>query len=134
MSEQLRLRLAGTPRQYMDSNFLMTVRTATTQMLENRLCAIAIFDPGRSARIQKDIEKLAGQLAVEGVSGTFGVPEIMQVSFGDLDVVMAYGVVVKGETRRGRLEGDYWFVIMHADELELALDEVFKLEKVLTVQ
>lgn len=127
---RLRLVLAGDPRHYMDGNYLMTIRTATTQMLENRLCALAIFNPQRSATMQKTIEKEAGAIIEDGLKGVFGAPEIKRIEFDDFQVVMAYGAVVKGGSSKGRQIADYWFVIMHADELETVLKEVFKLKRI----
>lgn len=128
----LRLKLDPT-RPYIDNNFNITIRTGMSQSLANRLTSIAIFDAARKARIQQDLERLGAELSAQSAAGCFNVPEIVYVAFGELEVVLVFGVVVKGLSRYGRLEGSYWFLALHLEELEAALDEVFKLSEVLRV-
>lgn len=126
----LRLKLDA-PRAYVDKNFNVTIKTGMSQMLANMLTRIAIHDPARKARIQMDLEKLGEQLAASGAQGAFNVPEFRYIAFGELEVVLAWGVVVKGASPYGRLLGDYYFLALHVSEVEAALEDVFKLSEVL---
>lgn len=102
-------------------------------MFSNQLTTLRLRDPHAAARFEEVIDAVAMEASGRAhTQGTPGVPEMVRVKLFERDVVIAWGFVPNGAKKRGRLIGEFRFVLMTMADLEGdALDRVFEFTRLL---
>lgn len=130
-------RANGRPAWHESERFCVRVLTGSSQRLDNVLEALKRTHPREGVAVYNALANLANALSqVDGTRCLPNVPEIahwsLLTSAGRLSVVIVFGIVLNGARRGKLLLGDFYFCIVDECELEVVLDSVWGLEKLLT--
>lgn len=112
---------------------VVKIRTGRSVLFSNQLTTLRLRDPRAAARFEEIINEIATEASGRDQSQAIpGVPEMVRVSLYDRDVVIVWGFVPNGAKQRGRLIGEFRFVLMTMADLEGdALESVFDLDRLL---
>ncbi len=117
-------------------SFYLTIRTGMSITARNVVQALRMVNAVEGARLWDAIMEAGNTippLTEQNATAYPGIPELFPVSFdtstGRKHFVYAFGVVPNGGRRGKQMTGEFRLVIVTAEELADALDNVFELSK-----
>ena len=111
---------------HMNKTCLVTIRTGQTQKVANWRTALSA--QGRFDEWELAWDIITG-LAERGVDVQANDPMVEHFTVGDKSLAIVYGVLSNEISPRGRVIGEYRFVLCSGDETLLVLAKVFDLQK-----
>lgn len=111
---------------HMNKTCIVKIRTGQTQAVANWRTALSAT--GRFDEWEEAWEIITG-LAERGVDVQANDPMVEHFSVGEKQLAIVYGVLSREVSPRGRVIGEYRFVLCSSDEVLLVLAKVFDIEK-----
>lgn len=111
---------------YMSRSFIGTIRTGETQNIKNWRTSLKVLN-------RTDIWDSAWAY-LEAVAGAgkdlqAGVPVVERFEVEGKELAVVYGVIQRGITARGRVDGTYKFILCDAGEVLLLLAKEFRFKE-----
>lgn len=111
---------------YMNASFIGTIRTGETRNARNWHMALKIQ---KCEHLWREALDNVDAIASKGADLVAGQPQTDYFDVEGKRLAVVYGVIQKGETPRGRVEGRYQFILCDADEVLSVLADVFKFKQ-----
>lgn len=111
---------------YLNEHFVGRIRTGETRNIKNWHMALKIQ---RRDHLWTEALDNVDAIASSGKDIVAGQPQTDYFDVEEKKMAVVYGVIQKGETPRGRVEGEYRFILCDADEVLTVLSLEFRFKQ-----
>lgn len=111
---------------FLNRTFVGVIRTAETQNCRNWYTSLKVI---KRLDIWDDAQRALETIVSTPKDVDANVPVVEKFEVEGKELAVVYGVISKGETARGRIAGEYRFVLCDAGEVLTVLSEAFRFKE-----
>ncbi len=111
---------------YDGAEFYLRNHFGVSLRVQNALTILEVTKASEYRRVHQEIMALRSQIdATDGGAQSLELHRV-PYSSGSLDIVVLWGIVLNGGRRRKARTGDWYFILVHAEEEAAVTRQVFK--------